>query len=562
MADLAIKAVITAVDRITAPIRKIAATMKDRLGGGFKSLMGAIGGTIGKLSDLTLAATKWAAVGGLALTVAAGAAGMAWLDAAGDLDDFARQAGVTVEAMQELRYAAQLSGVGSEVLGSALQGLNKGLGQARAGTGKLAGFLGKVSPALLKQVKAAKSTDEAFTLVVQAMQQIPDAGRRAALATAAFGGAGAEIARMADDGAEGIAKLREEFRQSGAEMSGEQVTAAAELGDQVDRLKLSMLGVANSIAVKLVPILGPLVEKLTAWITANRDIIGQKMVALFRGIGEALDRIDWPRTIQAVKDFAAGLVKAWDAIGGLKGAAVGYASLMAVQLVPAISAAIPAVKALISGFRLLWVTMMANPIIAVIALLTTAIALVIANWSDFEEFGAELWRTLKQLWADGTKNLTEFWAELSRTATQVWTDFSTWITGLWDGIVGVFDAAWQKIAAIVARVQGAVGTVIDGARKVTDFLGITDEAPAASSPRGALGPAAALLGPAASLPGTPALAAAAGAGAARAEVSGGVRVTFDNAPPGLRVAETSSGTPGMSVAASVGRRSLAMGAPL
>lgn len=551
---LSIYAIITAIDNATAPVRKLAANLKSS----FATIGKGVGKAVSSLADFATAATKWAAVGAVALAGAVGALGLSWLDAAGELDDFSRQVGVGVEALQELRYAAKLSGVESEVLGGALAALNKGMGQAKAGTGKLAGFLGKVSPALLAQVKAAKTTDEAFTTIVQAMQQLPDPARRAALAAAAFGGSGAEIARMADDGAEGLAKLREEFRKAGGGMSAEQVAAAAELGDSIDRLKLSLSGVATTLLSRLVPIVGPLVDKLRDWITANRDLIGQKFDEAIRWVGDAIDRIDWPKTIEAVKEFGRAIGKAWEFIGGLKGAAGLYAGLMATKLIPAIQAVIPIVGALINVFRVLFATMMANPILAVVALLAGAIALVIANWSDFEEFGAELWRTLKQLWADGTGALSAFWSELSRTALQVWADFKSSIGEVWDSVVGVFEAAWQKIAAIVDRVTGAVDTVLGGVRKASDFVGLTT--PAAAAPAGTGAGLAGLLGPAMMLPTAANLAAATAPGAA--QVSGSIAVRFDNPPPGMRLSEASSSSPGLAISASTGRRTMSAGVPL
>lgn len=557
MADnLAIKAIITAVDRITGPVRKIAASLKDKLGGAFSTLGGAIGGAVSKLSDFAVSATKWAAVGAVALVAAGGAMGMAWIDAAGELSDFSRQVGVSVEALQELRYAAKITGVDSEQLNGALEVLNKGLGQAQAGTGKLAKFLGKVSPALLKQVKHAKDAGAAFDIIIQAMHQIPDPARRAALATAAFGASGQSIARLADDGAEGLQKLREEFKKAGGGMSAEQVAAAEELGDNMDRLKFAMMGVANTIMSRLVPVIAPLVDNLREWIIKNKDLLGQKLDEAIKAIGDALSEIDWPATLQAVRDFADLLKRAWDTIGGLKGAAAGYGALMAVQLVPALKTAISVVGALVQVFRVLFVTMMANPIIAVVALLLGAIALVIANWGDFEAFGAELWRTLKQLWADGTGALVAFWQELSRTAVQIWVDFKSSIGELWASVVGVFDSAWRQISAIVDKVTGAVDTVVGGARKVTDFVGLTKPS-AAGATAGTGAGLAGLLGPSMPLP-TPAYLAGATAPGAT-QVSGAVTVRFDNAPPGMRVSEATSSTPGLAVSASVGRRTMSGG---
>lgn len=558
-APLAIKAIISAVDKITGPIRKIAGALRDKLGGAFGKLRGGVMAAAGKVSEWTLAAGKAAAVGAGVLAVGIAAATSAYLEHAGALADVSAQVGVGVEALQELRYAFGLAGVGAEEVDDALATLSKGIGQAKAGTGKLAGFLSKVSPALLRQVKAAKSNEEAFDLMFEAIARIPDPARRAALATAAFGGGGAKLARIAGEGTEGLAKLREEFRQIGGGLSAEQVAAADDLGDNLDKLKLGLTGVANLLIGRLVPVLGPLVDKARDWLAANRDLVATKIDEMVRGLADWLGRIDWQAVLDGAREFAGTLRWLWDVIGGVKGAIGIWAGMLTINMLGAISTAMPAISALGGAFSSLWAVMLANPIALVIAALVGSIALVIYSWEDFEEFGAELWRTLKVLWIDGVKAISELWAELSRTGLAAWIDFKAGIASIWDGIVGVFTSAWDTIAGIVGKVQGAVSTVIDGAGKVAGFLGLTGDV--SQTPLGlALGPNVPAPGPAAALPSGQALAAATSAGPA--QVSGGVTVRFENPPAGLRVAETRSDTPGFAVGASTGRRGLAAGVPL
>ena len=554
-APLAIRAVIQAIDKITGPVRKIAAAVRDRLGGAFRSTLGGVKAASAKLGEWTMLAGKAAILGAGALVVGLGAATAAYLENAGGLADLSGQLGVSVEFLQELRYAAGLAGVGAEELDGGLEALAKGLGQARAGTGKMAAFLGKVSPALLKQVKGAKSVEEAFDLMTTAISAVKDPARRAALATAAFGAAGPQIARVLGEGTEGLAKIRAEFRKTGAGLSGEQVAAADELGDNLDKLKLSLSGVANVLVSRIVPVLGPLVEKFTAWIQANREIVAVKLEQVISGIADAIASIDWPAVVAGAREVAAGIRYLWDVIGGAKGATVIYAGVLSVQLLSAISSAIPAITMIGGAFKALWLVMLANPVALVIAALIGSLALVYANWADFEEFGAELWRTLKVLWIDGVKNISELWAELARTGTQVWVDFKASIAAVWDGIVGVFTGAWAKISGIVDNVTAA-------AAEVAGFLGIDTgrRAPSTGAP-GAPLPSLGALGPAASLPSGQTVATAQGGGAT-AQVSGGVTVRFDNAPPGLRVADTRRDTPGFGVGASVGRRGMATGIQL
>lgn len=568
---IAIKAIISAVDKITAPIRKIASSVRDKLGGAFKSIGKGIGASIGKLSDWAMSATKYLAIGAAAIVAGLGAAGMAYLDNAGHLADMTAQLGISAEALQELYYAAKLAGIGSEELDGALAALSKGVGQAKAGTGRFYAFLGKVSPQLQKQVRGAKSTEEAFDLVVAAIAKLPDTQRKAALASAAFGGAGQSLIRIIGEGPEALEKLRAEFRKTGAMLSGEQVAAADELGDSLDKLKTTIGGAANAVLGELVPVLQPLVTQLTDWIAANREILKLKVEEVFSAIGEAIASVDWPATIKAALDFGQAMREVLDAIGGVSGALTIFGGLVAINLIAKLAFLLPILKGIWAAIVFLGSVVevfaavtgiAAAAIVGAFALLGIAAVLVIRNWQDFVDFGAELWRTLKVLWIDGTGFIGARWDDLTKGLLAGWEAFGKGIAPLVDGVVSIFTAAWDVIGAIVDKIGGAVSSVLGAAGSVADALGFGGDAPAAGGgPARGPGGHAMALGPALAIPGGPALATAAGGGGT-AQVSGGVTVRFEGAPPGLRVEETRSDTPGLAVSASVGRRSLATGGAL
>lgn len=562
--NLEIKAIIAAVDKITGPIRKISASIRTHLGGSFKSLAKGVGAAAGKIREWTGVALKAAAVGAAALVGAAVAATNAYLEQAGALADLSGQLGVSVEFLQELRYAAGLAGVGAEELDGGMQALAKSVGQAKAGTGKLAGYLKRTSPELLRQVKGAKSVEQAFDLMAGAIARTKDPTKRAALATAAFGGQGPKIARMLGEGTEGLERLRAEFRKTGAGLSTADVEAADELGDSLDTLKLSIMGVGVKVLSDLLPALRPVVKELTAWIQANRGMLASKLEKFLADVGEAVRRIDWQKLIADALELAKVAAGLFDKLGGLKTIAALVAGSFAVKLGGGIWTAIGAFKAVAVGIAAVaGVTVGTVALIAgAIALLIGAVALVIANWEDFEEFGAELWRTMRQLWADGSAAVVEFLEELWRTMRQGWADFYVWLEGIWTGIVGVFRWASDLISPIIDRVLQGVDIVAGGARKLGGLLGLgDDEDGAAPAPGRAPAPLPRVPdGAPLKLPSGPALALAAGGGAP-AQLSGGVTVKFENPPPGMRVSEARSNTPGVAVSASVGRRSLANGVP-
>ena len=285
----------------------------------------------GASRDAVLGAAKYAsvgavAVGGLALKVAHD-----FTDAADEAAEFAARVALPIEALQEYRYAAERSGSGADAFNAGIEKFNVQLGKLKANTGGLAKFLGRVAPSLKEQLALAKDSDEAFMLMAEAISRLDDPTQRAALATAAWGSAGNKLLLMMQDGAVGIDELRRAAHRFGV-ISEEDAAKAGELDDAMVDLKASTTGLRNAVGVALVPVLTPLAQKLTEWITANRELVGSKVAEwverLRKGASAAYDflaGVDWSgigSSIKTIGGFAWDLGKAigWciDKVGGLE----------------------------------------------------------------------------------------------------------------------------------------------------------------------------------------------------------------------------------------------------
>lgn len=188
-----------------------------------------------------------------------------------------RRIGISGEALQELRFAADRSGVSAEELTSGFENMNKALGQAAAGTGRLNTFLQKSNPELLKTIKAASGSEEAFMTLVEAIRQTEDPMQRAALATAAFGGAGQKIISLAEEGEAGIAGLRAEAQRYGNIMSGDALKAAENFKDAQTNMNASLKAVATQLGA---PLLQPLANAMNAFAMWASE--GNRLVNLAR----------------------------------------------------------------------------------------------------------------------------------------------------------------------------------------------------------------------------------------------------------------------------------------
>lgn len=242
---------------------------------------------------------------------AAGAAVHDFVQTGSELDDFSKKTGLGVEAIQQWRYAMQLSGVDTEVFNAGINTFSKGLGQAKLGTGKLAAGLKKMSPELLAQLKKTTDVDEALRLYVAAMEQIPDPSRRAALAAAAFGGAGEDMALAAETGSEELKRLRDEKMKDGL-MSAEAAARAADLGDKTDRLSSQWENLKMQVGDATVTALQPHIEALAEWAMANKDVIAENVSGAVLALRDAFASIDWDaigRGLSFVMDLLRGVAE-------------------------------------------------------------------------------------------------------------------------------------------------------------------------------------------------------------------------------------------------------------
>ena len=287
-----------------------------------------------ELKNLTFQAAAFGAVAaGVGAHVFKG-----WLDHADELRDVAKRVGLSIDTLAQLRFVGGQEGV--EDLDGALEKMSKGLGEAKAKTGSLFSFLGKVSPVLRKQVLAAKSNEEAFFLFADAMAKIEDPAKRAAFATKVFGKSGQPLINMLANGSDAVRKQMEEyFRLAGSQE--EAANRADEINDSFALVGAGLDRVKASIITGLAPAILQITEKMRAWLA---DPENQKRITQWiEDFGTKLPgRIQ--ALIDAIKEIGAAIKPVWDMIGGAKGALIAFT---AIKLAPLVSSLLGLASALV-----------------------------------------------------------------------------------------------------------------------------------------------------------------------------------------------------------------------
>jgi hypothetical protein len=201
----------------------------------------------------------FATTGAAAATAIAVFAGkqFAALDALGDLS---QQTGLAASELRLYQAALSQSGGSAELASEGILTFTRNLGQAEAGTGRFAAFLTKLDPAFLENVKNAGSTSEALALVADRIGGARDEQEKLAIATAAFGPAGRQFVLLMENGAAGVDELKRQ---------------------------LAALGIAEGFDE-----LVPKVQRFDDALKQIQDVVTNRFVAGFFGVGEGLGAID------------------------------------------------------------------------------------------------------------------------------------------------------------------------------------------------------------------------------------------------------------------------------
>lgn len=321
-AQFAVRIAIQARDVASRVVRGVAEGMRKS----FDRVRSSIRSTVDFVAKL---GTAFATVGAGIVNVAQRIVGAVTsaADKFGALADVSAKTRVSTAVLQELAYAGQQSGVSTESLYGGIETLNRKLGQMKAGSKELSGFLLRVGgPAFLRQVQGAKSTEEAFETLLLAMGKIEGEEKRAAFAMAAFGKSGEDLALLVANGTDELRKQRTEAHLY-AVQSEENVKAAAEFGDELDKLKGAGQFAIDTASLEVMRQLLPDIREINQYFKENREAVVATAREIGGGIAEGVKAIragfEWIyENREAILSWAKALAVIFGA-GGLLGSITG-----------------------------------------------------------------------------------------------------------------------------------------------------------------------------------------------------------------------------------------------
>lgn len=243
---------------------------------------------VGKSMDsMAKKAAVFGAAVGAAMTAAAGAMAVAVgnvINKADQLGDVADRMGVSIEALQELRHAADRGGMAVGNFDMALRRFVRRASEAALGTGAAKDAFKDLGISLLDNEGRMKSSERLLSEVADAMQKVQNPADRLRLAFKMFDTDGAAMVNVLAGGAAGLAHFRQEARDLGIVLSEESVRGAQAFKDNIDTLTKAKDGLVMKLTAHLLPALENLSEQFLNFVND-----ASKVQAAADSIGKSFD---------------------------------------------------------------------------------------------------------------------------------------------------------------------------------------------------------------------------------------------------------------------------------
>lgn len=369
--------------------------------------------------------------------------------------------GIGTDALQELRYAAERSGVSTDGLDKSLEQYVKRLGEAQAGTGPTADALKQLGLSATDLAKVP--LEEQLAIIADRMQGVEDQSVKAALANDLFSRNGVALLNMLKDGSAGLTQLREDARKTGYVMSEEAARQSEAFNDALLDAELSAKGVKNTIGAALLPVTTGLMKQFSSWVQTNSSQIrtwgnsfgqfAERALPVLKdvvtGIGQISGKV-WG-TISLVSQMVGG----WQNFGMIIGGVFAAKTLLSVgafvgsvfKLGGALLSITKFMPLVAGGIRAIGVAMAANPIGIVITAIAGGAYLIYRNWEGISAWFSRKWSQVKAAFSKAWAGIKSIFLNYTPHGLIIkhWDSISTWFSGLWDRVKSATSSAWAGI---------------------------------------------------------------------------------------------------------------------
>ncbi|MCI4661435.1 MAG: hypothetical protein MRY63_06380 [Neomegalonema sp.] len=212
-------------------------------------------------------------------------------EAAEAVADAATFTGVSVEALQELRFVADQNNMSIEELNDALKTMTNSLGAFKNGGGPAVNALEQLGLSQAVLNGELDKGEDAYIAILTQLTKVRDEQIRNQLAAEIFGeAAGSKLRSQLELGIDGIAELRQEARDLGIVMNGDLVRRASAVNAEFRKLWQTM---RNNLMGAILEMTPEIEDLANSFADVLPDIIGflRLIPDAIRGISDAMSAV-------------------------------------------------------------------------------------------------------------------------------------------------------------------------------------------------------------------------------------------------------------------------------
>jgi TP901 family phage tail tape measure protein len=183
--------------------------------------------------------------------------------------------GITTDALQELRYAAEKSGLSIDGLEDALKELQIRSEDARSGSGEAFEAFAKLGIRSIDSAGKIKAPLDLLVEVADQLQKLPTHAEKIWVTDSMFGDEGGKILMMLQDGSSGLIKLRKEAQALGLVVDKLGIQKASKFNAALIQMRALAGGAGNAFTQGLLGPLTWLMEKFSSLSLAFNKLEGR-----------------------------------------------------------------------------------------------------------------------------------------------------------------------------------------------------------------------------------------------------------------------------------------------
>lgn len=226
--------------------------------------------------------TGIAALSGLAMNAA---------KSADDLLTLKDKTGLSAEELQRLQYIASQLGANFDAFPQAISIMTKQMDAARKGTKDTAAAFKALGIQITDGTGKLRPQSQVFQEAIVQLSKIENEADRNALAFKIFGRGAADLFPLLNAGTEEIQRLAAEADKLGVVLTEDTLQGLDNLGDTVDKLKMSVKGFGNRLIAQLLPKVQPILDSLVDKLPAISSILSSIGGEFLGGIADLLPDI-------------------------------------------------------------------------------------------------------------------------------------------------------------------------------------------------------------------------------------------------------------------------------